>query len=65
MIVKPLASLMTLWRTRAGVLLSGLMALDALIFVYARTAGAHARIAGVFWSASTGSTGFLLLSKLA
>jgi hypothetical protein len=61
MIVKPLASLMALWRTRAGVLLSGLLALDALIFVYAKTGGAHTGIVGVFWSASTSSTGFLLV----
>jgi hypothetical protein len=60
MLVKPLASLMKLWRTRAGVLLAGILALDALIFVYARTAGAHARGITLFWSGSTGSAGLQL-----
>jgi hypothetical protein len=58
--VRPLAGLMTLWRGRAGALLSAVVVLQALILVYARTAGAHARVAGVVWSASTGSTEFLL-----
>ena len=58
--VQPLSSLTTVWRSRAGVLLSAVLVLAALIFVYARTAGAHTQLAGVIWSESTSSTGFLL-----
>lgn len=51
---------MTLWRSRAGVLLSAVVVLEASILVYAETAGAHTRIVGVIWNESTSSTGFLL-----
>jgi hypothetical protein len=38
-----------------GVLLSAVLVLDALLFIYARTAGAHTRAAGVIWSDTTSS----------
>jgi hypothetical protein len=58
--VQSWASLMTLWRSRAGVLLSAVLGLEASIFVYAKTVGAHNRVVGVVWSETTSSTGFLL-----
>jgi hypothetical protein len=49
---------MTLWRSRAGVLLSAVFVLDASLFVDAKTVGPHIRGLGVFWGAS--NTSFLL-----
>lgn len=59
-IMQPLASLMALWRGRAGTLLWAVLVLEVLIFVYAWIAGAHTRVVGVVWGETTSSTGFLL-----
>lgn len=43
------------WRVAVGSL-----GLEASIFVYAKTVGAHTSVVGVVWSETTSNTGFLL-----